>query len=101
MQMRSIRRRSVDGSMTIVGDIAQATNPWAPDDWSAMAAALRIDHEAQVHELGLGYRVPRQIYQHAANLLKHAAPGSRRRGSCARGRPTWSSSRRPSTWRPR
>ncbi|WP_068402274.1 UvrD-helicase domain-containing protein [Kribbia dieselivorans] len=75
MQVRSIRRRSVDGSMTVVGDIAQATSPWAPDDWAALAEDLRVDHPAQVHELDLGYRVPRQIYQHAANLLKHAAPG--------------------------
>ena len=31
MQLRSVARRSLSGSITIVGDIGQATGPWAPD----------------------------------------------------------------------
>ena len=31
MQLRMLARRSLSGSMTVVGDIAQATGPWAPD----------------------------------------------------------------------
>ena len=30
MQLRMLARRSLGGSMTVVGDIAQATGPWAP-----------------------------------------------------------------------
>ena len=30
MQLRMLARRSLSGSMTVVGDIAQATGPWAP-----------------------------------------------------------------------
>ena len=30
MQLRMLARRSLSGSMTVVGDIAQATAPWAP-----------------------------------------------------------------------
>ena len=30
MQLRMLTRRSLAGSMTVVGDIAQATAPWAP-----------------------------------------------------------------------
>ncbi len=30
MQLRMLTRRSLSGSMTVVGDIAQATAPWAP-----------------------------------------------------------------------
>ena len=34
MQLRMVARRSLNGSMTVVGDIAQATGPFAPDDWA-------------------------------------------------------------------
>ena len=30
MQLRMLARRSLSGSITVVGDIAQATGPWAP-----------------------------------------------------------------------
>ena len=33
MQLRMLARRSLSGSMTVVGDIAQATGPWAPTGW--------------------------------------------------------------------
>ena len=33
MQLRMLTRRSLSGSMTVVGDIAQATAPWAPSSW--------------------------------------------------------------------
>ena len=33
MQLRMVSRRSLNGSMTIVGDLAQATGAFAPDDW--------------------------------------------------------------------
>ena len=34
MQLRMLTRRSLSGSMTVVGDIAQATAPWAPTSWA-------------------------------------------------------------------
>ena len=34
MQLRMLTRRSLSGSMTVVGDIAQATAPWAPTSWT-------------------------------------------------------------------
>ena len=33
MQLRMLTRRSLNGSMTVVGDIAQATGAWAHADW--------------------------------------------------------------------
>src|SRR5690606_155319 len=33
MQLRMLARRSLNGSMTVVGDIAQATGVWAHRDW--------------------------------------------------------------------
>jgi DNA helicase IV len=74
MQLRSIKRRSATGSMTLVGDLAQATNPWAPDTWDKIAGELRKDAPVSQHTLELGYRVPRQIYDLAARLLPYAAP---------------------------
>jgi DNA helicase IV len=74
MQLRSIRRRSTTGSLTLVGDLAQATNPSAPDTWDSIANQLRKDAPVAQHTLELGYRVPRQIYELAARLLPFAAP---------------------------
>ncbi|GIM93315.1 DNA helicase [Paractinoplanes toevensis] len=74
MQLRAIARRSRDGSMTVVGDIAQSTGLWARDDWHDLVAQLpsAIPHEHR--ELRFGYRIPRQIFDLAAELLPMAAP---------------------------
>lgn len=75
MQLRSLRRRSRNGSMTLVGDIAQATGPSARGSWEEVIAGLQQDLPASVRELTLGYRVPKQVYALAAELLPQAAPG--------------------------
>jgi len=74
MQLRSVRRRSRTGSMTIVGDIAQSTGHWARDNWAEVAQILTLEEPCHTHELSLGYRVPRQIFEFAAQLLPIAAP---------------------------
>ncbi|GAA5165858.1 HelD family protein [Ornithinimicrobium tianjinense] len=74
MQLRSIRRRSRSGSMTVVGDIAQSTGSWARDSWDDVRQGLGSDLPTVVEELSLGYRVPRQVYEFAAQLLPVAAP---------------------------
>ena len=33
MQLRMVARRAPVGSLTVLGDLAQATGPWAYDDW--------------------------------------------------------------------
>ena len=38
MQLRMVARRSLNGNMTVVGDIAQATGALAPDDWDDVEA---------------------------------------------------------------
>ncbi len=40
MELRMIGRRSLNGSMTVVGDIAQATGAWANDGWDNVLAQL-------------------------------------------------------------
>ncbi len=74
MQVRVVARRSANGSMTLVGDMAQSTGPWARDDWHDVLAQLP-DGPPRVHrELRFGYRVPRQIFDLAGELLPTAAP---------------------------
>ena len=74
LQLRMVGRRSLNGAMTVVGDIAQATGPFAPHDWSDVLALLPKNRDATVAELSVGYRIPRQIMELAARLLPTAAP---------------------------
>ena len=58
MQLRMASRRSLNGSMTVVGDIAQATGALAPDDWDDMLAHLPDNRPSRVIGLSVGYRIP-------------------------------------------
>ena len=74
MQLRSVARRSATGSLTLVGDLAQSTGPWAKDSWDEVTRHLPTTHPTTVAHLRYGYRVPRQVYEYAAQLLPVAAP---------------------------
>ncbi|NUT18002.1 MAG: AAA family ATPase [Hamadaea sp.] len=74
MQLRSIARRSTDGSMTIVGDLAQATGAWGADGWDEITRHLPDNQPVAVRPLRFGYRVPEQIMSFAGRLLTKAAP---------------------------
>jgi DNA helicase IV len=76
MQLRMVLRRSVLGRATLVGDIAQATGPVRYSGWTELADAAGAS-EPSVHELLLGYRVPRQIMALAAPLHEQVAPDVR------------------------
>jgi DNA helicase IV len=75
MALRLIDRRSLNGSMTIVGDIAQSTGAHAHDDWSSVLAHLPDRHAPRFVELSLGYRLPGPAMELASRVLKLAAPG--------------------------
>jgi DNA helicase IV len=75
MQLRMLARRSLGGSMTVVGDIAQATGPWAPPSWDAVLTNLPSRKEPRVAELSIGYRTPGSIMRLANQVLAVAAPG--------------------------
>ncbi len=77
MQLRMLERRSLGGSMTIVGDIAQATGPWAHDDWDSVLAGLPSRRPARRRELTIGYRIPEAAMTLANRVLPHAAPGAK------------------------
>lgn len=74
LQLRAIARRSLSGSMTIVGDLAQATSAWAHDDWADVVSYLKGETQENLIELDVGYRVPQQIFEFASRLLPEMAP---------------------------
>jgi len=74
MQLRMLARRSISGSMTVVGDIAQATGPLAPAAWSDVVAHLPTRRPARTVELSVNYRTPARIMALAARVLAVAAP---------------------------
>jgi DNA helicase IV len=73
MEVRAIGRRCTTGAATVLGDIAQGTTAWATTSWSDLLVHLGKP-EAQVRELAVGYRVPRQILDYASALLPLIAP---------------------------
>jgi DNA helicase IV len=77
MQLRMASRRSLNGAMTVVGDIAQATGPLAPDDWDDVLQFLPDRRDAQVIGLSVGYRIPEQIMELANRVMAAATPGLR------------------------
>ena len=75
MQLDMLRRRSAGGSMTILGDIAQSTGPWARDDWEFVEEELAGSAPLAHAELEYGYRVPEPVFAFASQLLPYVAPG--------------------------
>jgi DNA helicase IV len=73
MQCRAVARRLAAGSLTVLGDLAQATSPWAPSDWQETLAGLGRPATV-VRPLTLGYRVPGEVLDFANRLLPLIAP---------------------------
>ena len=73
MACRAIGRRCTTGSVTVLGDIAQGTTPWAAPSWDQMLGHLGKP-EATIEILTTGYRVPSQILDFASRLLARIAP---------------------------
>jgi hypothetical protein len=71
MECRMIARRAEYASMTVVGDLGQATHPLAAGSWPELLARLG-KRDVRTLELHTGYRVPRVIADYAARAL---APG--------------------------
>lgn len=74
MQLRMVARRSLSGSITVVGDIGQATGPWAPPSWDDVTAHLPAQRPARKVELTVSYRTPAEVVEVAARVLAAAAP---------------------------
>ena len=74
MQLRMVARRAATGSLTLLGDVAQATGPVLYRRWDEVLPHLPADEEAVVEELRHAYRVPREIMELALPLLDEIAP---------------------------
>lgn len=68
MECRAIARRAAYGSVTVLGDLAQGTTPWAARDWPALLAHLGKP-DAHVVPLTTGFRVPQAVVGLANGLL--------------------------------
>jgi superfamily I DNA/RNA helicase len=71
MECRMIARHAEYASMTVVGDLGQATHPLAAGSWPQLLTRLG-KREVRTLELHTGYRVPQIIADYAARVL---APG--------------------------
>ncbi|MFC7814696.1 MULTISPECIES: HelD family protein [unclassified Streptomyces] len=68
MEYRAIARRAAFGSLTVLGDLAQGTTPWAARSWrTALAHLGRPD--APVTPLTTGFRVPQAVVGLTNRLL--------------------------------
>ncbi|HZU75008.1 MAG TPA: AAA family ATPase [Acidimicrobiales bacterium] len=76
MQLRMLARRSISGSMTVVGDVAQATGAQV-SGWESVMAHLSPRRAPVVVELSVNYRTPSEVMDLAGRLLATAAPGLR------------------------
>jgi DNA helicase IV len=70
MQCRVIARRSGKGSVTVLGDLAQGTTPWAAASWTDQMRHLGKD-QVEHTELTTGFRVPAVIIEVANRVLPH------------------------------
>jgi len=75
MQLRMLGRRSLNGSMTLVGDIAQATGSWAPSNWDDVLRYLPMQWQKSQTELTIGYRTPAEAMKLAAPVLDETGLG--------------------------
>ena len=67
MECRALARRSRFGSLTVLGDLAQGTTPWAARSWEEQLFHLGAP-EADIVPLTTGFRVPEALTA-AANAV--------------------------------
>ncbi|MER5199442.1 HelD family protein [Streptomyces sp. NPDC002755] len=68
MECRAVARRVRFGSLTVLGDLAQGTTPWAADSWRTQLAHLGKP-DATIVPLTTGFRVPAAVLALAGRLL--------------------------------
>ncbi|NEB76572.1 AAA family ATPase, partial [Streptomyces sp. SID14478] len=68
MQARAVARRATFGSLTVLGDLAQGTTPWAARRWGELLGHLGKP-EADVVPLTTGFRVPAAVVSLANQVL--------------------------------
>ena len=77
MQLLAVSRRAVDGSLTILGDVAQATGPVVYGRWQELQPFL--PDERRRDDRGAAARLPRAGRDHGASRCRCStviAPGA-------------------------
>ena len=73
MQIESIKKRSSNGDILLMGDLSQATGVWLYSSWQQLADLLG-EPISRFDELEFGYRVPKQIFEYATKVLSYIDP---------------------------
>ncbi len=74
MELRVLKRRDLTGSMTIVGDMGQATTASSASSWNAVLQVLDPRRTPIRVDLTVSYRTPEEVLDFAAPTLLAAAP---------------------------
>jgi DNA helicase IV len=75
MQARMIGRRCPGGSMTVVGDLGQASRDHSAQTWHDVVAHLPRRRPVRHAELTVNYRTPVEVMDVASRVLAVADPG--------------------------
>ena len=74
MELRVLKRRDLTGSMTIVGDMGQATTASSVASWDTALSVLESRRSPTRVDLTVSYRTPEEVLEFAAPTLAVAAP---------------------------
>ena len=74
MELRVLKRRDLTGSMTIVGDMGQATTISSSASWNTLIEILQPRRAVTRVDLTVSYRTPEEVLDFAAPTLRAAAP---------------------------
>jgi DNA helicase IV len=74
MELRVLKRRDLTGSMTIVGDMGQATTASSSASWNNLLDVLGPRRSPARVDLTVSYRTPEEVLNFAAATLTAAAP---------------------------
>ncbi len=74
MDLRMIGRRSLNGSATLVGDLAQAAGTKAYGTWNEIIGFMAPGKPWRMEELDVNYRTPELVMSFATPVLRAAFP---------------------------
>ncbi len=75
MELRVLKRRDLTGSMTIVGDMGQATTASSSASWNSVLEALEPRRAPTRVDLTVSYRTPEEVLDFAAPTLRASGVG--------------------------
>lgn len=75
MEWRMVGRHAPRRAATVVGDLAQGTEPWSARNWDDVRHSIGAPDDAGVAELTINYRTPTEVADFAGRVLAWANPG--------------------------